>query len=208
MVAAAKVAVCLAVWLSVCQVRGSHISDGMNRTIQNLLQHYRISQKDRFNGKPVFSKEPLSGRIEAKMVIFGGILETYEKLINRMLKQLPTPSPQTAGSVEGLTSAITAAPGTASDAKSASGMSVRSELSFILEKVQELKKNYYQEEDKLLKGLQTIRHIQMDDPVVQSKALWELPKLYLEASSLPESIRQQRRRRRRQARRVKTHQRA
>lgn len=49
--------------------------------------------------------------------------------------------------------------------------------------------------------------LKMDNAVVQSKALWELPWLYEEASQLSE-IQMRRRRRRRQARKLKTHQRA
>ncbi|GLD48210.1 interferon gamma 1 precursor [Lates japonicus] len=183
----------------------------MNRTIQNLLQHYRIPLKEKFNGKPVFNTESSADRMETKRVFMGGVLETYEKLIGQMLKELPTPSPQTAGSSnEGLASAITAGPGTASDTRSEAGGDVRMDLNYILTKVQELKRHKYQEQDKLLQRLQALKHIQMDNFVIQSKALWELPRLYEEASSLPDDIRMQRRRRRRrrQARRDKTRPRA
>lgn len=40
MVTTARAVVFLCLWLSVCQVRGSHIPSKMNKTIQNLLQHY------------------------------------------------------------------------------------------------------------------------------------------------------------------------
>ncbi|NP_001347663.1 interferon gamma 1 precursor [Lates calcarifer] len=206
-----RAVVCLALCLSVCQVRGSHITAKMNRTIQNLLQHYRIPLKEKFNGKPVFDRGPLADRMETKRVFMGGVLETYEKLIGQMLKELPTPSPHTAGSSnEGLASAITAGPGTTSDTRSEEGGDVKMELNYILKKVQDLKRHKYQEQDKLLQRLQALKHIQMDNFVIQSKALWELPRLYEEASSLPDDIRMQRRRRRRrrQARRDKTRPRA
>ncbi|XP_070785135.1 interferon gamma-like [Enoplosus armatus] len=193
MVATARAVVCLSLWLSVCQVTGSHIPPKMNRTIQNLLQHYRIPPKDRFNGKPVFSREPLAGRMEMKRVFMGGVLETYEKLLGQMLKQLPTQSPLTA----------TPGTGTGSDAETGPDGEVRTELNFILKKVQDLRKHRYHEQDKLLQGLQSLKHIEMDNFVIQSKALWELPWLYEEASSLPDNFRMQRRRRR-QAQRVKT----
>lgn len=38
--ATARVVVCLCLGWAVCQVRGSYIPVEMNRTIQNLLQHY------------------------------------------------------------------------------------------------------------------------------------------------------------------------
>ncbi|XP_034719032.1 interferon gamma-like [Etheostoma cragini] len=199
MVATARAVVCLSFWLSVVQVRGSYIPPMMNKTIQDLLRHYSISPKERFNGKPVFSKEPLTGKMEGKRVLMGGILDTYEKLIGQMLKQQPTPTPQTAGSHERLTPA---AAGSASDG------SVRWGLNYILQRVQVLRKNYYQEQKTLLQKLKALDEIKLDNRVVQSKALWELPWLYEEASSLNDTIklerRMRRRRRRRQARKVKT----
>ncbi|XP_044042598.1 interferon gamma-like [Siniperca chuatsi] len=208
MVAMARAVVCLSLWLCVCQISGFHMPEKINRTIQNLLQHYKIPPKERFNGRPVFSREPLAGKTEAKMVFMGGVLETYEKLIGHMLKQQPTSSPQTAGNDQRPASAVTPAASTASDAEAGAGGKVRMELSYILKKIQDLRKHNYHEQEKLLKGLQALNHIQMDNFVVQSKALWELPWLYEEASSLTENIRMQRRRRRRQARRVKNRPRA
>lgn len=93
----------------------------------------------------------------------GGVLETYEKLIGQMLKELPTPSPHTAGSSnEGLASAITAGPGTTSDTRSEEGGDVKMELNYILKKVQDLKRHKYQEQDKLLQRLQALKHIQVE----------------------------------------------
>ncbi|XP_031152838.1 interferon gamma-like [Sander lucioperca] len=201
MVATARAVVCLSLWLSVCQVRGSYIPPKMNKTIQDLLQHYSIPPKERFNGRPVFSKEPLTGKMEGKRVFMGGVLETYEKLIGQMLKQQPTPTPQTDGTNKRLASATA---GTGSDD------SVRTGLNYILERVQELKKHHYHEQEKLLQELNSLQHIKLDNRVVQSKALWELPWLYEEASSLDDAnmLRRRRRRRRRQAWRVKTRPRA
>ncbi|XP_035532724.1 interferon gamma-like [Morone saxatilis] len=194
MVAMARAVVCLFLWLSVCQVRSSHINVEMNKTIQNLLQHYKIRNVDRFDGKPVFSRKALAGKMEVKRLFMGGVLETYEKLIGEMLKQLPTPSPQTTGSNDGPASSVTAA----ADA----GGDIRTGLEYILTKIRALQ-HRYREQEMLLKELQALRHIQMDKRVVQSKALWELPWLYEEASSLSDEM-QRRRRRRRQTRRLKS----
>ncbi|XP_078099144.1 interferon gamma-like [Sander vitreus] len=201
MVATARAVVCLSLWLSVCQIQCSYIPPRMNKTIQDLLQHYSIPARERYNGKPVFSKEPLTGKMEGKRVFMGGVLETYEKLIGQMLKQQPTPTPQTAGSNGRLASA---AAGTGSDD------SVRTGLNYILKMVQDLKKHHYHEQEKLLQELNALEHIKLDNRVVQSKALWELLWLYEEASSLNDAnkLRRRRRRRRRQARRVKTRPRA
>nr|NP_001347661.1 interferon gamma 1 precursor [Monopterus albus] len=195
-VATARAVVCLSLWLCVCQVRGFHLPKEMNKTIQNLLQHYNIPHRERYNGKPVFSREPLKETLEMKRVFMGGVLETYEKLLSHMLKNLPTPSPQTTGSRE---LPVTATPGTAGSED------VKAQLRYILKRVQDLRKYSYQDQEKLLQGLHSLRHIQMDNHVVQSKALWELPWLYEEASSLSDMQMRRRRRRRRQARKVKIH---
>ncbi|KAF7642441.1 hypothetical protein LDENG_00257940, partial [Lucifuga dentata] len=180
-------------------VSSFHIPAEMNRTIQSLLQHYKIPAIDRFNGSPVFSREPLAGKLEdaGKRVFLGGVLETYEKLIGRMLSQLTTPGPQTVRRDQSLT----VSPATSSKA----GGGVRNQLSYILSLVKALRKHRYQEQDKVLQGLKQLSHVQMDNLIIQSKALWELPWLYQEASTLAESNRKQRRRRR-LAQRVKTRQ--
>nr|BCK60960.1 interferon gamma [Sebastiscus marmoratus] len=203
MVATVRAVVCLSLWLSVCQVRGSHIPQEMNKTIQNLLQHYKIPLRERFNGKPVFSREPLAGKMEVKRMFMGGVLETYEKLISHMLNQLPTPTPQTAES----NNLPASAAGTASGGEVGADVDVRKDLSYILNMVKELKKNRYLEQEKILQELKALKHIQMDNLVVQSKALWELPWLYEEASSLNDTMNteRRRRRRRRQARKAKIH---
>nr|XP_046235571.1 interferon gamma-like isoform X2 [Scatophagus argus] len=150
---------------------------------------------------PLHEKAFSSTRL-AKMFFMGGILDTYEKLLGRMLKQLPTPGPQTAGR----NSVVTPAPGTASNPERAAGGDIRTQLNYILKKVRELKERRYKEQEKVLQGLQSLRHIQMDNFIIQSKALWDLPWFYEEASSLPENIeKMQRRRRRRQAQRFKSH---
>ncbi|XP_029350896.1 interferon gamma [Echeneis naucrates] len=190
MVATTRTVVYLALWLCVCQVRGFHIPAKMNKTIHNLLQHYNISSKQMFNGKPVFPKDLLSSKMETKRLFLGGVFEVYEKLFERMLQELPTPGPETA---------------TAGGAGPETGNNVRSQLTYILEKVQELRKHNYQQQNKLLQRLHELKHIQMDNLVVQSKALYELPMLYSQASSLSGDM--MRRRRRRQARRIKPAQR-
>ncbi|XP_060886210.1 interferon gamma 1 [Labrus mixtus] len=188
MFSTARAVVCLSLCLAVCQVRGSYIPVEMNRTFQSLLQHYNISPAERYNRKPVFSRDPLSGRMEAQKVYMGGVLEAYEKLLGHMLKQLP--APQTAE----LPNPCDAEKGTTKD--------VRVELSCILKKVQDLRRHSFQEEGKLLQSLQALKHVKMEDEVIQSKALWELPWLYEAASSLSDD-RINQRRRRRQARRAK-----
>ncbi|XP_072233414.1 interferon gamma-like [Leuresthes tenuis] len=196
MAAMVRAVVCLSLWTSVCQVSGSYASDDMNRTIQNLRQHYNISTSDIFNGKTVFSREPLSGKIETKMVFMGGVLDMYENLIQRMLIQLPTPSPLTVRSKEKVTSSIPAGSITPSGKGSQATGDVRQGLKDVLEMIQKLRKHYYQEQVKLVHGLHELKHIQMNNLKVQGKALWELPWLFEEASSLAETISKKRRRRR------------
>uniref|UniRef100_A0A3Q2EHZ7 Interferon gamma n=1 Tax=Cyprinodon variegatus TaxID=28743 RepID=A0A3Q2EHZ7_CYPVA len=172
--------VCIFMWLSVCQVSGAFIPNELNRTLQNLMQHYKISNQDFFNQKPVFPREPLKGNAELKMVYMYGVLEEYEKLLGHMLKQLPTPSPQLATS------------GTRTASLSSSD-EIRSNLMKVLSKMQELKRNNYKE--------QAVGNFK-----VQSKALSELTWIYEEASSLADDKR--RRRRRRRQTRIRLHQQA
>lgn len=92
----------------------------------------------------------------------GGVLDKYEKLIDQMLKQLPTQSPQTARSNEDPASAVIPTAGTAGGAKTGAGGNVRRGLEDILDMVQKLRKRYYQEQEKLLQGLQSLNDIQVE----------------------------------------------
>ncbi|XP_034535351.1 interferon gamma 1 [Notolabrus celidotus] len=192
----ARAVICLTLCLAACQVRGFYVPQEMNRTIQKLLRHYEISDEMRFNGNPVFSRTPLSGKIETKKLFLGAVLETYEKLLEHMIKQRPTPSPQTTGGkvLPNANNAIGAETGSKED--------VRGKLNYILNKVQDLRRMRYQQQHELLKSLQTLKHIKMDSLEVQSKALWELSWLYEEASDLSTNAIEQRRRRR-QARKTR-----
>lgn len=98
----------------------------------------------------------------------GGVLESYEKLLGHMLKQLPTPSPQIAVSNAQPGSAITPASSSPNNAGLVAGRDVRSELNYILKKVQELKKRRYHEQEKLLQGLQTLRDIKVESILIAS----------------------------------------
>uniref|UniRef100_A0A8C7Y4L6 Interferon gamma n=1 Tax=Oryzias sinensis TaxID=183150 RepID=A0A8C7Y4L6_9TELE len=191
MMALMKVILCL--WLTVTGVSASYVPQEMNKTIQNLLQHYKIPLVERFNGNPVFPKDGMDGNVEMKMIFMHGVLETYEDLIGHMLKQLPTASPPPGSSQD-----KPASPGTSNDDGAPVKADVRSKLMYILEKIQFLKTHRYQEQEKLLHRLQNLKKIQMDNRTVQSKALWELPQLFEKASSLADNT--MRRRRRRQAR--------
>ncbi|XP_037098741.1 interferon gamma-like [Syngnathus acus] len=163
MVTAARGMLGMCAYLCVCGVMTSHVPARMNRTIQNLLQLYKIPPKERFNGHPVFSRELLSTKMEAKEMLMSAVLQTYEELLGHMLKQPPGPPP------------------------SDSGDDARVGLNYLLKCVRDLRKYRYQKQDKVLSGLSELRHLQMDNLVVQSKALWELPWLYEEARSLAES---------------------
>lgn len=94
------------------------------------------------------------------MLYMSGMLEMYEQLIGHMLKQLPTPSPKTAASAG--RGAATAAAAAASDAVMGAGGDVRKQLSYILKKVQDLRKHHYHEQDQFLQGLKALRHIPVE----------------------------------------------
>ncbi|XP_014864505.1 PREDICTED: uncharacterized protein LOC106931076 [Poecilia mexicana] len=186
--------VCLLAWLSVGQVSGSYLPQDMNRTLQDLLQHYKISKSDIYDGKQVFPKEELKGKMESQMLFMGGVLEAYEKLIVHMLKELPTPSPLPATSGDKVD---TSDPSTA---KPLAAGNTRSNLNKVLEKIRDLKLHSYKEQVKILHELQKLKHIEMDNIKVQGKALWELPWIYEKANSLADNVMRRRRRRRRQTR--------
>lgn len=91
--------------------------------------------------------------LQMKMVFMHGVLETYEELIGRMLSQLPTATPPLASS------------GTTSNHDSGGGAQVkadvRSKLTYVLGKIQYLKRHRYQEQEKLLLSLQSLKSIQV-----------------------------------------------
>lgn len=88
--------------------------------------------------------------LQTKLLFMGGILDTYEKLLGHMLKQLPTASPQT-DSVDS----------TAGDGGAGPSGDVRKDLRYILTKVQELKKKSFHEQEMILRGLQDLKHVQV-----------------------------------------------
>lgn len=107
---------------------------------------------------------------QSKMLFLGGVLETYEKLIEHMLNQLPTPTPLITQNKEKPSSSITAISRTSGDETAGD---IRSKLAYILGKVQELKKHRYQEQMKVLHGLQNLRHIKVRRLLTQ----WTLLKI-------------------------------
>lgn len=74
-------------------------------------------------------------------------METYEQLIDQMLQQLPEQVAPTSTETK------------ASADASASADNVRTDLNFILTKIQRLRRDRYQEQTKLLQGLQNLKKI-------------------------------------------------
>ena len=97
------------------------------------------------------------------MVYMSNILDIYERMFDHMLKQLPTPSPKLA--------AITghqAATGSANDVPTGAGGDIKKQLTYIRNKMRELKKHHYQKQDQFLQKLYTDRHIKVGRTKVQS----------------------------------------
>lgn len=84
---------------------------------------------------------------QEKHIFIGGVLETYEQLIDQMLQQLPEQVAPTSTETK------------ASADASASADNVRTDLNFILTKIQRLRRDRYQEQTKLLQGLQNLKKI-------------------------------------------------
>ncbi|KAM9824614.1 interferon gamma [Neosynchiropus ocellatus] len=194
----AKTVLCLCLCLTICQVRSVPVK--MNKTIQSLLQFYghdKLPLRVRFSGETVFPREFAPGRIEVNRLLLGGIMETYEELLTRMINQLPTTGPRAA---ETSSSPPSGVPVTQAQVAKSETDSIRGQLHYILTKIQDLRTNVFAEQDKILHKVYMIKPIQMDDKVIQSKALWELQYLYEEARALNDV----RRRRRRHAHKIKT----
>lgn len=86
---------------------------------------------------------------QEKHIFIGGVLETYEQLIDQMLQQLP----------EQVAPTSTETKASADASASASADNVRTDLNFILTKIQRLRRDRYQEQTKLLQGLQNLKKI-------------------------------------------------
>lgn len=94
------------------------------------------------------------------MLYLGAVLETYENLINHMLKQLPTPSPQTATAVNGAPNNGAAA--VAASKGSEPNENIKKMLNTILKNIQDLKSHRYREQGELLKELQDVQNIKVE----------------------------------------------
>ena len=79
------------------------------------------------------------------MVYMSAVLQTYDQLLKQMLRQLPVATP-------------TAAEGTAAATVTAD---LRTQLSYILKKITDLRTQYYRKHEELLKKLQPLRHVQV-----------------------------------------------
>lgn len=85
---------------------------------------------------------------QAEMIYMSAILQTYDKILNQMLKQLPTPGPTTAQTP----GEKGAAAGTAE---------LKSQLKYILKKITNLRTQRYNKSDQLLTKLQPLREVQV-----------------------------------------------
>lgn len=85
---------------------------------------------------------------QAEMIYMSAILQTYDKILNQMLDQLPTPGPSTAQ--------------TSGDQGAAAGTAeLRSQLNYILKKITNLRTQHYNKPEQLLKKLQPLREVQV-----------------------------------------------
>lgn len=78
---------------------------------------------------------------QAEMIYMSAVLQTYDQLLNQMLKQLPTTTPPSAESTD--------------------SSKLRTQLSYILKKITDLRTQHYKEQEELLKKIQPLRHVQV-----------------------------------------------
>ncbi|XP_056445375.1 interferon gamma-like [Gadus chalcogrammus] len=161
-----SMSVCLSVCLPVATVPGK-----MLETIKTLrLQH---PQKGQSSSGFVFSRDTLNKMDDGdKRVVLGKVLEVYDKLFDQMLSQPPT------------------------DSQSEENKTEEAGIRYLQEMVTLLRRTQYKKHLLLTSTLEQLGNIQINNSVVQSKALWELPWLFDEASSLAERKRRSLRRRR------------
>nr|UXB54328.1 IFNgamma [Gadus macrocephalus] len=162
--------VCMSVCLSVC-LPVAPVPGKMLETVKTLsLQHPQKGQS--FSGS-VFSRETLNKMDDGdKRVVLGKVLEVYDKLFDQMLSQPPT------------------------DSQSEENKTEEAGIRYLQEMVTLLRRTQYKKHLLLTSTLEQLGNIQINNSVVQSKALWELPWLFNEASSLAERKRRSLRRRR------------
>ncbi|XP_030210605.1 interferon gamma [Gadus morhua] len=161
--------VCMSVCLSVC-LPVATVPGKMLETIKTLsLQH---PQKGQSSGS-FFPRETLNKMDDGdKRVVLGKVLEVYDKLFDQMLSQPPT------------------------DSQSEEKKKEEAGIRYLQERVTLLRRTQYKKHLLLTSTLEQLGNIQINNSVVQSKALWDLPWLFDEASSLAERKRRSLRRRR------------
>ncbi|CAL8386618.1 unnamed protein product [Boreogadus saida] len=162
--------VCMSVCLSVC-LPVPNVPGEMLETIKTLTLHHQQKGQGSFSGS-VFCRATLNKLDDGdKRVVLGKVLEVYDKLFDQMLSQ-PTNGSQS------------------EENKKEVG------IRYLKEKVTLLRRTQYKKHLLLTSTLEQLGNIQINNSVVQSKALWELPWLFDEASSLAERKRRSLRRRR------------
>lgn len=82
------------------------------------------------------------------MIYMSAVLLTYDKLLNQMLEQLPTPSPTT--------NQKTGDQGATNDTGN-----LRTQLRYILKKVTDLRIQHYRKQEQLLKTIQPLGQVQV-----------------------------------------------
>lgn len=110
------------------------------------------------------------------MLFMGAVLDTYEKLIEHMKKQVS--NPHIAATQEHSASSVapavpTVAPGTDSNADAgamAKESGLKKELGFLLTKITQLKKTY-KEEEKFLHSLKKLRDIKVERHTVRLREI-------------------------------------
>ncbi|XP_062338664.1 interferon gamma 1 [Osmerus eperlanus] len=168
-------------WMGEARVDSAFMSDAMDSNIQKLIKQHKLQENKRSWGSPVFPAELLNSKLEdsEKAVLMGLALEVYEKILGQMAGQ--EGGQQGEGGQE--------------------GDQTRAQ---ILKRIKEIQKHYFPRHEDVGKVVKKLWNIKTDDVQVQSNSLWELKRVYEEASRLGNHFKRLQMRRRRHAQRTLT----
>nr|ATW72330.1 interferon gamma [Plecoglossus altivelis] len=151
-------------------------ANAMDNNIQKLIKQHKLQANKRSWGSPVFPAELFNSKLEdsEKAVLMGLALEVYVKMLGQMAGQ--EAGQQEAGQ---------------------QGQEGDQTLAEVLMRLKEIQKHYFPRHGDVGKVVEKLLSIKTDDVQVQNNSLWELKRVYEEASRLGHLIKRLKMRRKR-----------